>query len=308
MEQQLSGKVFVSIPAWEDTELLDTMNKCLSSAKYPEKIVFGLGLNYEDEPDLSSIPNEMRVVRDHFDYGDVKNPGIIQVRNAIRRMIEDEEYFLSIDAHANFDTNWDETLINDINELNTGTSKYVISKQIVAPGEKTNYYTQWHLRKEPFDIGGQVKIDPNLKHSSQYMINDKYFLNYYVSGNFIFGQTNWIKSMDFPDYHGFPYEEPELSMAVFCNGFDVVSPIGSHCPLAAGNDPKYQFPYDEKWWNFVGQDRNNPRHWEKVWVNDDPEMSEEVRTLMRTGKNKYYSFENLPRTVYDFYVAIQNQI
>lgn len=296
MEQKSLDKIFISMPAWEDTELADTMNKCLSTAKYPERIVFGIGMNYEVEPYLRDFTNKILIVRDKEDYGDILNPGIIQVRSKIRSLITDEKYFLSIDAHANFDDNWDSILISDIESM---PEHYVISKQIMAPGDKNNYYTKWEISDQ--DIHGHpVEVDRELQ-----MINDNYFLNYYTSGNFIFGRTSWIKSMIFPDYHGFPYEEPEMSIAVYCNGFDVVSPTGSHCPIAAGNDPKYQFPYDEKWWKFVGTDRNNPRHWDKIWVLDTDEMTKEVRKLMFTGKNKYFSLENLPRSVEDFYLAIK---
>lgn len=296
-------KIFISIPAWEDTEILDTMNKALSFADNPECIVFGLGLNYENEPDFSSIKNKIKIIRDKTDYV-VSNPGIIQVRNGIRRLITDEKYFLSIDAHANFDKGWDTTLVSDIENLNKDGVKYVISKQIVEPGNYKNYYTKWYLNKDRFDIGGQPEHDFNHTYVKNKMVNDNYFLNYYMSGNFIFGHTAWIKSMEFPDYHGFPFEEPELSMALFCNGFDVVSPTGEHCPIHAGNDPKYQFPYDEKWWEFVGTDRNNPRHWKKIWVWDDPDMEKEVISLLTTGQNKYFSFEGLQRTVKEFYSII----
>lgn len=288
-------KIFVSIPAWEDTELVDTINKCLSAAKYPENIVFGIGMNYEVEPYLRDFSNKILIVRDKEDYGDIQNPGIIQVRAKIRSLITDEEYFMSIDAHANFEDGWDQTLISDIDSL---PEKYVISKQIMAPGDKNNYYSKWQISDR--DITAQPRsIDKDLE-----MVNDNYFLNYYTSGNFIFGRTSWIKSMTFPDYHGFPYEEPEMAVALFCNGFEVVSPTGEHCPISAGNDPKYMFPYDEKWWNFIGTDRNNPNHWEKVWVMDDSEMTKEVLKLMFTGNNKYFTLENLERSVFDFYKSI----
>jgi hypothetical protein len=304
-KKMTNKKIFISLPAWEDTELLDTINKSISFAAYPENLVFGICLNYDIEPDLSSIKHEIRIIRDKKDFI-TDDPGIIRVRNGIRSLIKDEEYYLSIDAHANFADRWDETLINDIEELHLISDKFVISKQIVEPGNFNNYYTRWNVdkRKDSFSMGGQPKIDNDMSHSNDLMVNDKYFLNYYVSCNFIFGKTSWINSMEFPDYHGFPFEEPELSMALFCNGFDVVSPTGKHCPIHAGNDPKYYFPYDEKWWEFIGTDRGNKNHWKKIWVWDDPEMESEVVDLLITGKNKYFSFNNLNRTIKEFYDVI----
>jgi hypothetical protein len=295
------SKILVSIPAWEDTTITDTLNKLLISADKPENIVFGFGFNYKQEPDLSWLSNKYYILRDSDDYGDVVQPGIIQIRNAIRRLVTDEGYYLSIDAHANFKSGWDTTLINDIEELHRISDKFVISKQIMAPEDSTNYYTKWKRLPDQSPMGFPFPDDGYTKNN---MVTDNYFLNYYVSGNFIFAKTSWLKGMEFPDYHGFPYEEPELSLAAFCNGFDVVSPTGSHCPIAAGNDPKYIFPYDERWWKFIGTDRNNREHWEKIWALDEGEMIVEARKLLLTGENKYFSLTGLKRSVNQFYDTI----
>lgn len=291
------------MPAWEDVTLVQTINKLLVAADKPENIVFGFGFNYENEPDISFLENKHYILRDREDYS-VSNPGIIQIRNAIRRLITDEEYYLSIDAHANFESGWDTTLINDIEELHQISDRYVISKQIMQPEEKRNYYTRWNLDPQGFLIGRPVE-DFDHSMAKQKMVNDNYFLNYYTSGNFIFAKRNWaVEEVEFADYHGFPFEEPEMSIVTFCNGFDVVSPIGEHCPVSAGNDPKYEFPYDERWWKFVGTDRNDPSHWQKIWVFDDQEMIRETTQLILTGNNKYFSLDGLPRSIKEFYDTI----
>lgn len=301
------GKILVSIPAWEDGELLETLDKLLRTADNPDLIVFGFGFNYAKEPDLSHIKNKKYILRDKEDYGDNKSPGIIQVRNAIRRLLTDEDYYLSIDAHANFEKSWDTTLKNDMDELAKISSRYVISKQLLQPEEKRNYYTKWSKIHDGTFIG-QPEPDFDLAIATERKVNDKYFLNYYLSGNFMFSKAEWLSSMDFPDYHGFPYEEPELSLAAYCSGIDVVSPTGEACPISAGNDPKYQFPYDEQWWELMGPDRNNPADWQKKWVFDDEEMTREARKLLLTGKSRYFSLTNLSRTVNQFYDTIELSI
>lgn len=297
------SKIFVSIPAWEDTTLIETIQKLLGAAKHPENIVFGFGFNYEVEPDISWLTNKYYVLRDSVDYLPITKPGIIQIRNAIRRLMTDEDYYLSIDAHANFDTDWDDILISDIEELHKISNRYVISKQIMQPEDRRNYYTRWAWLPDKTPFGNPFP-DFEFENTKDKFVNDKYFLNYYTSGNFIFAKRNWVDDMNFPDYHGFPYEESELSLATFCHGFDVVSPRGDRCPITAGNDPKYIFPYDEKWWDFVGTDRNDPTHWQKIWVLDEGEMIMEARKLLAQGYNKYYDLRNLKRSVVDFYDTI----
>lgn len=297
------SKIFVSMPAWEDTTLESTIHKLLSNADKPDNIVFGFGFNYENEPDISYLTNKYYILRDKEDY-DIPNPGIIQIRNAIRRLMTDEDYYLSLDAHADFDPGWDTSLINDIEELHSISDRYVISKQLVQSELRNEHnYTKWSVNEFQV-VSGRTEIDLSYEAVKDKFVNNKYYINNYLSCNFIFAKRNWCEEVNFPDYHGFPFEEQELSIVSFCHGFEAVSPRQDLCKIWAGNDPKYSFPYDEKWWKFIGTDRNNPSHWEKVWVFDDNEMIGHALELITLGKNKYYSLEGLPRTIKQFYDTI----
>lgn len=306
-------KILHSMAAWNDATIVDTMKLVLKTAKHPENIVFGVCLNYDnEEPDFSSIPNEIRIVRDKEDFGDITEPGIIRARNAIRRLVRDESYFFQTDAHTYMLDGWDEILINDIEELSKNR-KVIISKQAERPDtiylepfdDHNNWYTKWYMNKNPgFFIGGQPVLENYKDFIEKNKINEHYFLNYYVSCNFIFAKSEWIRDMEFPDYHAMPFEEPELAIACFVNGYDVVSPVGKRCYNFSGNDPKYNWPYDERWWKFVGNDRNDRSHWARIWVEDKQEIIDEVIKLMLFGKNKYMDFTGLPRTVQGFYEAI----
>lgn len=302
----MNKKILISMAAWEDTHLVDTMHKALKSANNPDRIVFGLGLNYEVEPDFSAFSNTIKIVRDK-DIADGK-PGIIRIREEIRRLVTDEEYFLGIDAHADFDNGWDDSLINDIDELTANGEKRIISRQATALSQgKVDRYTYWRMSGGflSFGIDGTpTEVSVDYLKEKNLMINDKYFLNYYISCNFIFAKTESFSEIRFPDYHRFPFEEPEQALTTFCNGYDVVSPLSNSIVTYAANDVKYAFPYDEKWWEFVGSDRNNPHHWKKIWIIDDKDMELEVRKLMITGSNKYYSLEGSPRSVEDFYQTL----
>lgn len=299
----MNKKIFVSIPAWEDTHLVETMEHLLDTAYYPENIVFGLGLNYEKEPDFSKFDNIIKIVRDR----DIAEgmPGIVGIREAIRGLIEDEQYFLGIDAHADFELNWDTTLIDDIEELTKNNEKRIISRQATAiVQERKNWKTKWFLSGnfDELDIHGEIVEFDFIPNKDK--VNDKYFKNYYISCNFIFAKCSDIKAIQFPGYHRFPFEEPEQSIAVYCQGYDVVAPYADAIVHYAGNDVKYSFPYDEKWWKFVGTDRNNPNHWSRIWIFDDEEMTKEVKKLMIMGKNKYFNFLNYKRSIVDFYNEI----
>jgi len=301
--------IFVSIAAWEDSHLIDAMRKFINTADNPNSIVFGLGLNYEIEPDFSEfINNNIKIVRDK-EVGD-GSPGIIGIREAIRNLITDEEYFMGVDAHVDLERGWDTKLKNDINELTKNDEKIIMSRQATAAifGKK-NYATAWSLRGDIIEFGldGYV-IEVNEEYLKEKMVNDKYFKNYYVSCNFIFAKVKDIKNIIFPSYHKFPFEEPEQSLAIYCQGYDVVSPIAEEICHYAGNDIKYMFDsekgYDTRFWKLSGNDPTIKNNWKKIWVEDDDDMRLEVKKLMIFGENKYYSVNNNKRTIRDFYQQI----
>jgi hypothetical protein len=91
---------------------------------------------------------------------------------------------------------------------------------------------------------------------------------------------------------------------VYCQGYDVVAPYADNIVHYAGNDVKYSFPYDERWWKFVGTDRNDPSHWIRIWILDDDEMTKEVKKLMILGRNKYFNLLNSQRTIINFYEEV----
>lgn len=296
--------IFVSIAAFEDPGLEKTMQKLLDTADKPENISFGLGINYKNEPTFNTFLNKISIIRDK----DFNRPGIIKMRSEIRNLIKDERYFLSIDAHTNFAKSWDTSLINDFEELVKINKKTIISGQISGiTTMDENIITVWDLGGEwgRFGLmGHQTTMDDKTMIGSCRMVNDKYFLNYYISCNFMFLLCKDIPDIRFPGYHAFPHEEPEQSITSFCNGFNVVAPSRHASYIFLDHDTKYDFPYEEEWWEFVGTDKENPKHYQRRWVLDSDEVRLEVEKLMLTGKNNYYSLEGSERTVEMFYQSI----
>lgn len=297
-------KIFVSIAAFEDTMILDSVKRLLETAKNPDNIVFGFALNYKNYPDFSQFKNKIYIIKD----SDFNFPGIVKMRNEIRKLITDEEYFLSLDAHTFSLNDWDSKLIYDLEELKSINDKVIISAQIGTRFEKNTSYTEWrtggHWSVGWGLDGHSAYIDETDQRITKNMVNDKYFINRYVSCNFIFMKTEDVIKVNFPGYHGFPWEEVEQSITCYCHGYDVVAPLIGNTYILRDIDIKYSFPLDETWWDFVGTDRNDITHWRKKWILDSVEMQIQVEKLLLTGKNDYYSLENAPRSIYDFYESI----
>ncbi len=94
-----------------DPTLPRTIQRALDKADNPDDLVFGVGLQYDVEPDLSFVPkNQLR----KLSWKPDNRPGIVKIRYEISKLFDDEDYFLMIDSHMDFIDGWDTELINAI--------------------------------------------------------------------------------------------------------------------------------------------------------------------------------------------------
>lgn len=298
------SKILISIASLEDPYLLDTMRDAIDKANNPESLTFGLSLQYENEPSFGGITNKIKTVSFSPNIDLPSAPGIIQIRSQIRHLLEDEEYFLQIDAHTRFEKGWDEILVSDLNGLRAINPKTIISAQLWHEPDVNRYtrlraFPNYHYQLDLVgpDIHGDLVEDPGMNRISNLLVNEKYFLNYYMSGNMYFAHRSFLTSFKFPDYHKFPFEESELSLATFCAGYDVVAPVINHAKIFAGNDNKYHNQTDTRWWIKVGDS------WIRKWVFDDYDMYSEACDLMLRGENSYMSLES-ERSLESFYMSM----
>lgn len=268
-----NNKIFVSIAALEDPGLVKTIRDCIKKAKNPQNLVFGISLQYEVAPYLDDFINQCRIIKyDLPDYENGIGPGIIEIRNAIKQLHKDEDYFLQIDSHTEFEKNWDDILIQDINEFE---DKVVISKHLVEANIEEEQITQFnffHDRKNPNyqmlqekeRVGEEVFKEQIVNISiplifcnpvsdmdliQTRMINKNYFLNYYMTGGFIFAKSRWLYEVPLSRYHKHVHEELEQSLISYCFGYKVVAPLRKRQVIFKGVDSKNDQPLDLKWWN-----------------------------------------------------------
>jgi hypothetical protein len=298
----MNNRIFISIAALEEPNLRKTIASALDSAEYPENISFGISLQYDQPPDLSFIKNKVKTISYSPDIDLPSAPGIIEIRSELRKLIDDESYFLQIDSHTRFEQGWDTKLVSDLKDLMKIKEKTIISSQLWHEADK-NRYTKIRVRKtyhyqfdsDGLEIYGDLLVDEDSSVIKKRMVNDSYFLNHYMSGNFYFCHRSYLENMIFPDYHKFPFEEAELSLVTFCNGYDIVAPTKENIKIFADNDEKYHNQQDPRWWRQIGG--NSIRK----WVYDSKEVFLEVVNLMMNGKNIYMDINNLEKTVSEFY-------
>ena len=310
--------ILVSIASLEDPYLIPTITNALEKALNPSRIYFALGLQYENQPDVSFIENKSHILRYHPD----NRPPLIQLRNDLRKYCIDYDYFLQLDAHTKFCSNWDEILINDLNNLNNfNKGKSIISKCVgdISPETdvddvkklgntfvRTNWHFEYDLSMQPtkFILHG-FPSHYNMFYMEKGNYNTRqYISNAYISAHFIFCESKIFKKVEMPNFSNIGSEEAAVAITFFCHGYKVFSPTFPII-LSTGGE-HYKFPRDKKLWNIIDEngDLNDPNNYQKRWIGDSKDQQKEIYRLFLYGENDNFSLNNKEKSIDEFYESI----
>lgn len=253
----LNKKIFVAIPSFQEEDLLNTVDSIFLNASNPSRITVG-------------ICNQ-RVVDGEFEsfecYGDyvkvinVRSPipmGLGFAYSSICHLVEDEEYFMRIDAGTRMKPDWDKVLIESYESVcrHTG-NKTIISGQIGAFYKtdeqiSTDFYTDdlWTFKegcwfqdfvphRSEYWIDGLIKqfvdvvwdVSQN-KYNSNKEIIDKFIWNdhdknlgfkqiCFVNGAFHFSKSQLIRDCPPDPRIVFWGEEHLLGLRAVTRGYEI---------------------------------------------------------------------------------------
>ena len=121
-----------------------------------------------------------------------------------------------------------------------------------------------------------------------------------MSANFWFLSSDYHKQNKFPSYHKSVSEEPEISLSLYCAGYDLFYPINKNIlyhRVSESNNPNNKIHYREE------VDRSGGIRYVKNWNVDDYPMYLETCLLLLTGKNKYWECDTI-RKAKDYWAEI----
>jgi hypothetical protein len=234
--QNPSNSIFISLASFVDIDLRNTIINCISQAKHPENITFGVVLQYNNEEgtneacidDLIAKYN-IRVKKFWFE----ESQGGCWARNQVSSLYENEDYILQLDAHIRMIKNWDVLLIEEYAKLKQNYSKPLIS--YLSP---------------PFMRSETLGLDYDFRHiNNPYVINvptiktitsdywpifNGYDDEMHTNNNprnvsllyagFVFAQGNWITEVKNDPNHYYTGEEFALSIRSYTHGYDIFIP------------------------------------------------------------------------------------
>ena len=218
-------KIFVQIASYRDPQLLPTLRDCIKNAKNPDNLVFGICWQHDENDSLEEFKDDNRFKVIDINYKDSK--GVCWARNAVQQKYTNEKYTLQIDSHMRFTPNWDETLIDMIEDLQKMGYKKPLLTGYVASYDPDNdpnsrIHEPWRMVFDRFIPEGAVfflpETIPNWK-TLEHPVPARFY-----SAHFCFTLGKFSKEVQHnPEYY-FHGEEISIAARAYTHGYDLFHP------------------------------------------------------------------------------------
>jgi len=220
--------IFLHLPAYREPELVPTIENALKSAKYPDRLRFGICRQYNPEDTFDNVDKyredpRFRILDMHYTYA----KGLPYARSLINELLlQDEEYILQLDSHHRFIEGWDEKLIEWLTELESTYKKPILTGYLPFY-DPSNYPTNrtnepWQQQFVCFYPHGTIFIRPGLLEGWEGI--DSPVPSRFLSGHFCFARSSWAKEIRHdPDIY-FSGEELNITVRSYTHGYDFFHP------------------------------------------------------------------------------------
>lgn len=114
--------IFVSVACMDDQEIFNTVTSAINNASVSSRVYVGVGLLAMNKTTLKTVKKLSKKYKNvAFSYqkqvyNDVSTLGVGKGRMRAQKLYIDQDYFLQVDSHTYFDSDWDTQLIDLFNE------------------------------------------------------------------------------------------------------------------------------------------------------------------------------------------------
>lgn len=256
--QMSHDTIFVSIPAYRDTETIPTILSLLENASNPERVFIGVVFQFDTTSEreynmyfnFDELPTNLRQQNIRtiiLDYRDATGP--CYARYLAQSLHRGEEYVLQIDSHMRFRPNWDSYLIAALNRcespqksiLTAYPPPYCLPENI--PSEtRAALLVPWK-----FDENGMFRQKGRLLIPTEKDSHDENNIPCLLfAGGFNFSMKFTLKDCPYDDtmHHLFFGEEISMAIRLYTHGYNLYSPPQSVCYHLWSRDHRITFQDD----------------------------------------------------------------
>lgn len=255
----INDNIFVSIASYKDPELKFTVDTLYENAKNPEKVF--TGICQQDHPDNFLTFENPNIKTINFNY--IESRGVCWARKKVQKMYNGEGYFLQIDSHIAMEKNWDELLIDQMEQAGKVTKNKVLFAQFPSGYEIKNgervFHTKCHSRTvlrndDVFRFHNGQGGDSNFSEPVS---------NPYLNAGLMFGHGSFITDCPYDAEIYIHGEELLNTVKAFTHGYDLFNPsvhMGWHLYKSWSDENKSN-------WNVHYNEEDDKlrevRHWER---------------------------------------------
>jgi len=222
-KQRDDDTIFVSIANYRDDDCKKTLTQLYKTAKYPKKIFVGVLSQYKNQSEsceVKDLPYPYNVRYMNVAEGDAKGPLFARI-HIIDHLFNGEKYFLMIDAHTRFNTDWDDKVIKQIKFLQTKG----IHKPILSTYPPT--FDDYKSGKSPTTVICKITEGEKIPTSlvAENSIKNRFTQSYFVSGGCTFTLGMFVNNIKLDPRlkHIFAGEELLFSILAYTHGWDIYS-------------------------------------------------------------------------------------
>lgn len=225
-----NGKIFITIPSYEDPFLQRTLDELFTMADNPEDLSVAIAVQHKrvPQPNLDSYLGDINFIS--YDVED--RPGVNRLRSELLKFYKDEDYYLMIDSHMRFEKSWDSRLKSIHSEIEESYGDKVIWSESLPQtlGQRMSniipFY--WMLRDN-----GSVSIDDlNVKPALRYLFfgvgrqppiiyPSKFLETSYASCHFFFTRGSFVSEVGINPIAELYEEEPFLAYSSYLSGWRI---------------------------------------------------------------------------------------
>ncbi len=224
----MSNTIFIQIASYRDPELIPTLHDCITNAKHPENLRFGICRQFHPDDRFDDLTyykgdSRFRVV----DVPHLESQGACWARNLIQQLYKGEKYTLQLDSHHRFAKNWDESLIDMIVQLQRdGHDKPLLTTYAPSydpaddPGKRD--MTAWKMDFHKFIPEGAVFFLPAAIPNWKKL--DKPIPARFYSAHCAFTVGEFANEVQHDPEYYFHGEEISIAVRAYTHGYDLFHP------------------------------------------------------------------------------------
>lgn len=222
-------KIFISIASYQDPLLEATIYSAYNNADNPKDLIFGICDQSISPLDISSFEFSDQFKYEHVDP--INSEGPCWARSRIQNQFNNEDYYLQIDSHMQFEKNWDAYLINYLERIRAIN---LSSHQLPIITCYPRAFNVVDLKEGRFELNNnEIRTDAISYRKDSMFIKENFSRQigsiatpeishgYLIAAGCLFSSGEFVKEIPYDSDYYFYGEEISLMIRAFTRGFGI---------------------------------------------------------------------------------------